>query len=63
LKEDSGYAAAIENTEEEMVSSHQIKRFFKSLWMAERWHIPKGTQADVHMAVKDGETSGNKSDA
>jgi len=31
LKEDSGYAAAIENTGEEMVSSHQVKRFSKPL--------------------------------
>jgi len=54
LKEDSGYAAAIENTEEEMVSSHQIKRFFKAFgWLSVAY--PKGTQADVHMAVKDGD--------
>jgi len=29
LKKDEGYAAIIENTQEEMVSSHQVKRFFK----------------------------------
>lgn len=35
LKGDSGYAAAIENTEEEMVSSHQVKRFFKAFgWLS-----------------------------
>jgi hypothetical protein len=29
LKRDDGYASAIENGQEEMVSSHQIKRFYK----------------------------------
>ena len=29
LKRDKGYAAVIENTSEEMVCSHQVKRFFK----------------------------------
>ena len=29
LKKDGGYAAVIENSSEEMVSSHQVKRFFK----------------------------------
>ncbi|MGR3319958.1 MAG: transposase [Candidatus Anammoxibacter sp.] len=29
LKGDKGYASVIENTQEEMASSHQIKRFFK----------------------------------
>jgi hypothetical protein len=29
LKEDEGYAAVIENGLEEMVGSHQVKRFFK----------------------------------
>lgn len=34
LKKDSGYTAVIENTEEEMVSSHQVKRFFKAFgWL------------------------------
>jgi hypothetical protein len=30
LKRDEGYAAVIENTPEEMVCSHQVKRFFKA---------------------------------
>ena len=30
LKADEGYASVIENDQEEMVSSHQIKRFYKS---------------------------------
>ena len=30
LKRDEGYAAVIENTSEEMVCSHQVKRFFKA---------------------------------
>ena len=30
LKGDEGYASVIENSQEEMVSSHQMKRFFKS---------------------------------
>jgi len=30
LKRDEGYASVIENSQEEMVSSHQIKRFYKS---------------------------------
>jgi Transposase DDE domain group 1 len=30
LKRDEGYAAVIENTSEEMICSHQVKRFFKS---------------------------------
>jgi len=35
LRGDEGYAAAIENISGEMVSSHQIKRFFKSFsWLA-----------------------------
>jgi hypothetical protein len=29
LKKDKGYAAVIENTSEEMICSHQVKRFFK----------------------------------
>ena len=29
LKKDEGYTSAIENSEKEMVSSHQVKRFFK----------------------------------
>lgn len=34
LKQDEGYRAIIENTQEEMVSSHQIKRFYKSFsWL------------------------------
>ena len=34
LKRDEGYASAIENGQEEMVSSHQIKRFYKSFsWL------------------------------
>ena len=37
LKDDAGYAAVIENSEEEMVSSHQVKRFFKSFsWLCGR---------------------------
>ncbi len=33
LKRDEGYRAVIENSAEEMVSSHQVKRFFKAfLW-------------------------------
>ncbi|MDI6890634.1 MAG: hypothetical protein QMC83_06815 [Thermodesulfovibrionales bacterium] len=30
LKKDEGYAAVIENSPEEMVSSHQVKRFFRA---------------------------------
>jgi len=34
LKRDEGYAAVIENTPEEMVCSHQVKRFFKAFsWL------------------------------
>lgn len=34
LKKDAGYAAVIENNEEEMVSSHQVNRFFKTFsWL------------------------------
>jgi hypothetical protein len=34
LKRDEGYAAVIENTSEEMICSHQVKRFFKSFsWL------------------------------
>ena len=34
LKEDAGYTAVIENSSEDMVSSHQIKRFFRAfLWL------------------------------
>lgn len=34
LKEDAGYAAIIENSKEDMVSSHQVKRFFKAfIWL------------------------------
>lgn len=33
LKEDEGYAAVIENGKEEMVSSHQVKRFFQAFPM------------------------------
>lgn len=37
LKKDAGYAAAIEETVEEMASSHAVKRFFKSFsWIASR---------------------------
>ncbi len=32
LKVDEGYASVIENSREEMVSSHQIKRFYKSFF-------------------------------
>lgn len=35
LKGDEGYAAVIENSQEEMASSHQMKRFFKSFsWVS-----------------------------
>ena len=35
LKKDEGYAAVIENSEAEMLSSHQAKRFFKAFsWIA-----------------------------
>ncbi len=35
LKKDEGYAAVIENSMDEMVSSHQVKRFFKVFsWIA-----------------------------
>jgi len=34
LKKDSGYAAVMESSEEEMVSSHQVKRFFRAfMWL------------------------------
>jgi hypothetical protein len=34
LKRDEGYAAVMENTSEEMICSHQVKRFFKSFsWL------------------------------
>jgi len=34
MKRDEGYAAVIENTPEEMVCSHQVKRFFKAFsWL------------------------------
>jgi hypothetical protein len=34
LKRDEGYAAVIENSSEEMLCSHQVKRFFKSFsWL------------------------------
>lgn len=34
LKDDAGYAAVIETEEDDMVSSHQVKRFFKSFsWL------------------------------
>jgi len=34
LKRDEGYAAVIENTSEEMICSHQVKRFFKGFsWL------------------------------
>jgi len=34
LKEDAGYAAIIENGKEDMVSSHQVKRFFRVfIWL------------------------------
>jgi hypothetical protein len=34
LKRDEGYAAVIENTSEEMMGSHQVKRFFKGFsWL------------------------------
>ena len=34
LKRDEGYAAVIENTSEEMICSHQVKRFFKAFsWL------------------------------
>jgi hypothetical protein len=34
LKEDEGYASVIENSAEEMASSHQVKRFFKAFsWL------------------------------
>ncbi len=37
LKNDEGYASAIENGKDEMASSHQIKRFFKSFsWVCGR---------------------------
>lgn len=32
IKNDDGYAAAIENKNEEMVSSHAVKRFFGNFW-------------------------------
>jgi hypothetical protein len=35
LKKDEGYAAVIENRQEEMLSSHQVKRFFRVFsWLA-----------------------------
>ena len=34
LKRDGGYASVIENTSEEMIGSHQVKRFFKAFsWL------------------------------
>jgi len=34
LKKDKGYASVIENTSEEMIGSHQVKRFFKAFsWL------------------------------
>ncbi len=34
LKQDRGYAGVLENSDEEMLSSHQVKRFFKSFsWL------------------------------
>lgn len=33
LKKDKGYAAVIEKTPEEMISSHQVKRLFKTFAM------------------------------
>ena len=38
LKRDEGYASVIENGQEEMMSSHQIKRFYKSFsWVFGVW--------------------------
>jgi len=62
LKEDSGYTAAIENTGEEMVSSHQAKRFFKAFgWLCGRI-FRKALKTSVHMEVKDREPCCDKSD-
>lgn len=38
LKQDAGYAAVLENRERDMVSSHQVKRFFRSFsWLCAGW--------------------------
>ena len=41
LKEDSGYAASIETSEKDMLSSHAVKRFFKSISIVRVWLFRK----------------------
>jgi hypothetical protein len=44
LKKDEGYAATIENTTDEMASSHQIKRFFGKFSYFYRWKFRRVLQ-------------------
>jgi len=41
LKEDSGYAASIETSQKDMLSSHAVKRFFKSISIVRVWLFRK----------------------
>ena len=41
LKKDQGYAASLELTSDEMLSSHSVKRFFKSFSMPMVWCFRK----------------------
>jgi hypothetical protein len=45
LKEDAGYAGAIESTSEEMVSSHSVKRFFNKFTWPVIWRYRKLLQS------------------
>jgi hypothetical protein len=55
LREDMGYARVIESRAEEMVSSHQVERFFDGIFMDVRKGIPWDSEADVFVAVTDRE--------
>jgi hypothetical protein len=55
LKKDAGYAAVMESSAGEMVSSHQVKRFFQGVHVALRGYVSEDSEADVHMAVTDRE--------
>jgi hypothetical protein len=37
LKEDAGYAGAIETPQQQMMSSHMVKRFFQAFWGVQCW--------------------------
>lgn len=60
LKRDEGYAAVIENRSEEMICSHQVKRFFKGFSWLCGGYISEDFEAALHLAVKDRETGGDR---